>query len=264
MVTRVPSKFIVFLALATILPVQAQTFSSGPEQVALIELYTSEGCSSCPPADRWLSSSRHDPKLWRQFVPIALHVDYWDRLGWRDIYADAEHSARQRQYAQIYQEPTVYTPGLRLNGDEWRGWRSASSLAQGKHENVGSLELAVAPNLQFEAQWTPARNEARLPTGLSGGGAEEPIITIAVLGMGVESNVLMGENAGRTLKHDFVVLSLNQYSLSNQGVAIGRLARPKLSVDLTVVSNYAVAAWVSHRSTIKPIQSVGGYLDYEF
>ncbi len=61
--------------------------ASGDTRVNLLELYTSEGCSSCPPADRWLSGLRQDPRLWRQLVPVAFHVDYWDGIGWPDRFA---------------------------------------------------------------------------------------------------------------------------------------------------------------------------------
>ena len=60
------------------------TLSSQEQRTTLIELYTSEGCSSCPPADRWLSRLKDDPRLWKQIVPLAFHVDYWNYLGWRD------------------------------------------------------------------------------------------------------------------------------------------------------------------------------------
>ena len=78
---------------------QAQTFESNNEQVSLIELYTSEGCSSCPPAERWLSKLADDESLWSHFVPLAFHVDYWDYIGWKDPYASKEYSQRQRRYA---------------------------------------------------------------------------------------------------------------------------------------------------------------------
>ena len=63
------------------------SFRSGPQPVWLLELFTSEGCSSCPPAEKWLGALREDPRLWHEFVPVAWHVDYWDRLGWRDRFS---------------------------------------------------------------------------------------------------------------------------------------------------------------------------------
>src|SRR5436309_15974793 len=67
-----------------------RVFESGPQKVRLIELFTSEGCSSCPPAEAWLSKLKSDPRLWKDFVPLAFHVDYWDHLGWRDPFASKE------------------------------------------------------------------------------------------------------------------------------------------------------------------------------
>ena len=70
--------------------------SSGETQVALIELFTSEGCSSCPPADRWLSQLKTDPNLWQEFTPIGFHVDYWDYIGWSDEFAQARFGDLQQ------------------------------------------------------------------------------------------------------------------------------------------------------------------------
>ena len=102
---------------ATVEPLE---FASGRSRVALIELYTSEGCSSCPPADRWLSKLRNERQLWRDYVPIAFHVDYWDYIGWRDRFAHTEYSNRQRQYQREGGTGVVYTPGFFNNGEEWR------------------------------------------------------------------------------------------------------------------------------------------------
>ena len=91
-------------------------------QVGLLELYTSEGCSSCPPADRWLSSLKDNPKLWKELVPVAFHVDYWDYIGWPDKFASSAYSKRQQRYARQQTINAVYTPGFVYNGAEWRQW----------------------------------------------------------------------------------------------------------------------------------------------
>src|SRR5881394_2772067 len=78
------------------------TFQSSGEQVALLELYTSEGCSSCPPAETWLSRLKESPKLWKDFVPVAFHVDYWDYLGWKDPFAAKVYTERQHEYASLW------------------------------------------------------------------------------------------------------------------------------------------------------------------
>ena len=109
-----------FLVLLTVFTSSfAQVFESSEKPTALVELYTSEGCSSCPPADRWLSSLKDDEGLWKEFVPLAFHVDYWDYIGWEDRFADKQYSQRQRRYAHEFSEPTVYTPvyvGPGMNG----------------------------------------------------------------------------------------------------------------------------------------------------
>src|SRR5262249_51627062 len=94
-------------------------FRSGPARVALIELYTSEGCSSCPPAEKWLGELSHDPGLWTQFVPVAFHVNYWDHLGWRDALATKIFTAREYAYADAWGAASVYTPCFVRNGREW-------------------------------------------------------------------------------------------------------------------------------------------------
>ena len=94
---------------------------SGPGTAALVELYTSEGCSSCPPADRWLAGlgQRYAPG---KVVPLALHVDYWDYIGWKDPYAKREFSLRQRKLSQLQRMALVYTPQVVLQGRDFRGW----------------------------------------------------------------------------------------------------------------------------------------------
>ena len=116
-------------------------FSSGSERATILELYTSEGCSSCPPADRWLSQLKSDPGLWRDVIPLAFHVDYWDYIGWKDEFAREEYSARQRRYAWEGNANSVYTPGMFRNGTEWRGWWRGELPVAAK-EPAGRLSVA--------------------------------------------------------------------------------------------------------------------------
>ncbi|MCW9023236.1 MAG: DUF1223 domain-containing protein [Gammaproteobacteria bacterium] len=94
--------------------------SSGPTQTSLIELYTSEGCSSCPPAERFLNKLQHHKQLWTQYVPLAFHVDYWDYIGWEDKYAHPAFTKRQSAYARQKNLKTIYTPAFVVNGQSWR------------------------------------------------------------------------------------------------------------------------------------------------
>jgi hypothetical protein len=98
---------------------------TGARTAALVELYTSQGCSSCPPADRWLSAiGAAYPR--ERVVPLALHVDYWDYIGWKDGYAKREFSLRQRKLSQLQKLALVYTPQVLLQGRDFRGWGSAA------------------------------------------------------------------------------------------------------------------------------------------
>src|SRR5215472_2525698 len=80
---------------------------------AVLELFTSEGCSSCPPADRLLPQLANDPNI----IPLSFHVDYWDRLGWKDSFSNSEFSDRQKEYAKRFRLSSIYTPQLVVNGE---------------------------------------------------------------------------------------------------------------------------------------------------
>src|SRR5260370_670544 len=114
------SRFLFCPLLFVMFSVNAQsavvTFQSATERTALLELYTSEGCSSCPPAEAWLSGLKKSPGLWKDFVPLAFHVDYWDYLGWRDPWAERGFSDRQRAYAENWHNENVYTPAFAPEG----------------------------------------------------------------------------------------------------------------------------------------------------
>ena len=103
----------------------------------LVELFTSEGCSSCPPADAWISQLKESPDLWKKIVPVAFHVDYWNNLGWRDRFAKPEFTARQRRYVAAWGGDSVYTPGFVVNGKEWRDWFGNRVLWRERPAKVG-------------------------------------------------------------------------------------------------------------------------------
>src|SRR6059036_376240 len=108
---------ILVLSLCCLSPIWAgdRVFESGSQRAHVIELFTSQGCSSCPPAEAWLSKLKAEPGLWKDFLPLAFHVDYWDRLGWRDPFAAKEWTARQYQYSANWKKESVYTPGFVLD-----------------------------------------------------------------------------------------------------------------------------------------------------
>ncbi|NNC65687.1 MAG: DUF1223 domain-containing protein, partial [Gammaproteobacteria bacterium] len=221
------------------------SFSSGDQRVVLIELYTSEGCSSCPPADRWLSKLKDDPRLWKDFSPIALHVDYWDYIGWRDRFARSEYSDRQRQYAVEGGVRAVYTPGMFRDGKEWRDWRF-DGPPQSEEPGAGNLAVHVSDQ-DIAVQFTPDHDtDADL------------IAHVALLGMNLETRVREGENRGRILRHDFVALGVASTPLET--VADGYRAMMNLPDVSAFSPDLALVVWVSRGGKQAPIQSVGGYL----
>jgi hypothetical protein len=230
----------VFLGLARAEP--PRVFKSGPDRVSLLELYSSEGCSSCPPADEWLSSLTGAEGLWTDFIPVAFQVDYWDRLGWKDPLSSPEFTARQQSYANFWQKNSVYTPGLVLNGKEFRGWGEAppAKLA----EKGGTLAVASDGPLVFAVSYAP-----------SGKTEKKYIAHAALLVFGLKSRVAAGENEGKTLRHDFAAVDLEDAALD------GGKARLRLRKKLALAANrYGAAFWITAGDDPTPLQVVGGYL----
>jgi len=239
--------WLVALALLA-LPLHAEPLriASGEARVSLLELYTSEGCSSCPPADRWFLQLADDPELWRTRVPVAFHVDYWDRLGWPDRFAHPDHAGRQRAYAAAGRVGTVYTPGFVVDGREWRGWFGGRELPPAEAGAAGVLELEV-DGARLAASYTPA---APAPSRLD--------LHVVLLGFDLESAVAAGENAGRTLRHAFVVLDHRREPLrSEEGAHRARFDWPR---DGSAAPRLALAAWVTPRDGLEPLQAAGGWL----
>jgi hypothetical protein len=120
------------------------TAQSGSRTAALVELYTSEGCSSCPPADRWLSGLGARGYVPQRVVPLSLHVDYWDYLGWKDPYAKRELSGRQRKLTQLQRLAFVYTPQVMVQGRDFRGWHGPAFEEEVARINAKPARARVA------------------------------------------------------------------------------------------------------------------------
>src|SRR5262245_31059363 len=222
------------------------TFESGETQNSLIELFTSEGCSSCPPAEKWLSALKSNQDLWKKTVPIAFHVDYWDHLGWRDRFAKPEFTSRQQRYAAAWGGDSVYTAGFVVNGKEWRDWCGAKSMPI-TSTRVGVLRVSVGDDGKVSATFAPNTIQER-----------PLLLNVALLGNDLESDVKRGENSGRKLRHDFVVLQLANSEMTNQGnLWTGTVL---LSSNSGSDRATALAAWVKSGETAQPIQATGGWL----
>ncbi|MEP6669035.1 MAG: DUF1223 domain-containing protein [Chthoniobacter sp.] len=219
------------------------TFESEETPTTLIELFTSEGCSSCPPADAWMSRLKSRPDLWKRFVPVAFHVDYWNSLGWVDRFSSAANTARQQRYAAAWRTESVYTPGLVLDGHEWRGW-FRESLPEPSPAKVGKLAITVH-DAQADVAFT------RL------GGATPLAVELALLGGNLESNVTRGENSGHKLRHDFTVLHFVSAPLRREGDRF--VATVPFSLK-SPEAPAAIAAWIVPGESRPPIQATGGWL----
>lgn len=233
-------------------PILSKEFSSTNEAIELIELYTSEGCSSCPPADRWVTQLKSDPQLFKKFIPLSFHVDYWDRLGWKDRFAKKQYSNRQYRHKSKGNLSQVYTPGFVVNNEEWRNWRIANLFHWPDNlKEVGVLTVNYQPghqqlNVSFASKI--ALNDDQL------------LLNVAVLGMGLISDVKLGENRGHQLKHDFVVLRHNQHlvnltSTTRHHWQVSLLPLPKQGQKKT-----ALVVWLSNSQSQDVIQAAGSYL----
>jgi len=185
------------------------TVQSGPNTAALVELYTSEGCDSCPPADRWLSSSFAASPGSKLVVPVAFHVDYWDYLGWKDPYGDARFSDRQRTLARASGARAVYTPQVTVAGRDhsWRGG-GTSKVLEAVNAKPAAARIEIAPSS------VNARVKAALEKGVR---PDDLALLVAVTQNGLSTAVKAGENRGATLRHDFVVRELQSQRFGSAG-----------------------------------------------
>ncbi|HYM61728.1 MAG TPA: DUF1223 domain-containing protein [Thermoanaerobaculia bacterium] len=187
---------------------EAPAVALGPAPV-VVELFTSQGCSSCPPADALLTKLAADPAMRGHVIPLAFHVDYWNHLGWRDPFSTAQWSDRQRHYYAALGSATVYTP---------------QAIVNGRTEAVGSDETRIR---RLIAEASESRAVARLslsPLRLSGrtiavdvsGEILETIrardlrLVAVVFESVADTRVAAGENSGRTLHNDRIVRMLNE------------------------------------------------------
>jgi hypothetical protein len=221
--------------------------TSGYTKVELIELYTSESCSSCPPADIWFSNLKTNSNLWKHFVPVAFHVDYWNHLGWKDDYSSAEMTKRQVSVARLWGGGAgVYTPAVVRDAKEWKDWRHLSDRQIPISTEATHLSLSVfrQPDGEFLVK----------VDGLKGD--HHYILRVAKLGMNLSSTVTSGENSGKLLRHDFVVLDWISKSVNEQHSQSSFRFK-----DLSKKSShFAVAAWIEEENNPSPLQAVGAYL----
>ena len=177
--------------------------TSGPQTVAFVELYTSEGCSSCPPADRWLSAfagARHDPRV----VPVAFHVHYWDYIGWKDSFGEARYAERQKEEARSAGARFVYTPQVIVGGRDFPEWHDEKAFALA----VEAIQRKPArATLALESHSADDGTIKGSVTAKLGPGTAAKHLALAVVPLqnGLSTRVTAGENKGEQLANDYVV-----------------------------------------------------------
>jgi hypothetical protein len=242
------------LLIAAMVPAHAQPCSarSGPHTAALVELYTSEGCNSCPPADRWLQSLGARGYAPDRVVPLSLHVNYWDYIGWKDPYAQQRFSDRQRRLAQVMRARIVYTPQVLVQGRDFRRWHAADFDQAVARINALAPQASIALRLQAGRKDTLVTDvDAAL---LDPAQQADAALYLASYENKLVSSVAAGENRGRTLEHDYVVFEW----VGPIPFTGGRIAerRALALVPKAIRANSGVAAFAQNRRTGEVLQAL--------
>jgi hypothetical protein len=219
----------------------------------VVELFTSEGCSSCPPADELLSKlDKTQPVQGVEIIALGEHVDYWNRLGWIDPYASADFSRRQSRYSDAFNQDSVYTPQMIVDGrDEFAGShmeRARAAIATAAKAPKANIQLASSQDSN-----TPPSRAVKLSVHVSdlprltGGDTAE--VLLAITENNLRSEVARGENAGRYLRHSAVVRELT--ALGEIGTNQNSFeAEPMVSLDKGWQrDNLRAVAFVQERGT---------------
>lgn len=207
--TRIASVSYLFILLSLTLTGAASagnvfTATSPEHRVALLELYTSQGCSSCPPTDQWVTSLKDKGLANDKLIPISLHVDYWDYIGWKDPFADPAHTKRQRDTGVRNRLRTIYTPQLVLDGKDFRRRGAIRSTVGAITAEPSAADLMLSASYQ-----SPRALAAELRVTMDAGQYDRSNRAfIALVENGLETAIPKGENAGRKLHYEHVVREL--------------------------------------------------------
>lgn len=203
MIRFVAFVFLLMLSLQSLAEApQVLTAVSSANRVALLELYTSEGCSSCPPADKFMSRLKLADISDRQLIPLSFHVTYWDYIGWKDRFSHPQHDARQRKQAKLNNSRMVYTPQFIMNGKDFKRHGSFDN------EIVHINSIAAEYQLELSASVKTSTVDVVLNAKTQIDNNDEAVAYIALYEHGLSSEVTDGENEGELLRHDYVVREL--------------------------------------------------------
>ncbi len=228
------------------------SFSSGENKVHLLELFSTQSCSSCPPAQVQVSKLKNNTKIWTHFVPIVWHVDYWDHLGWKDPFSNPKYTKRQRAYSSKWGTRNIYTPMFVLNGKDEKKRKSILTkvLELKSKAKPGNLTIKQTKKNTFTVEFESLQKLEKLK------------IHGAIIGSGIETKVTRGENSGSTLKHDFLVLESKSSLLSKKGKKhIGKITFPPYSSKkIKKEWEKRVVFWITQKNSLEPIQVASGSL----
>lgn len=197
MAIRVQVKSLLSVAILVALATRG-SLEQAPRVPVLVELYTSEGCSSCPPADALLESLLRDQPIARaEIIPIGWHVDYFNSLGWKDAFSSSAFTARQRSYSPVFGDDNLYTPQIVVDGREAMEGIKGDAVRHAIEAAAGRSHLPVSVTARL------ASDRVRLTIGVPAAPAttEKIQVIVAITQDGLSSAVTRGENTGRTLHH---------------------------------------------------------------
>lgn len=207
-------------------PAMVRAMASAPKGIAVVELFTSEGCSSCPPADAAVAKLLSQKK--EAVFVLGFHVDYWNRLGWADPYSQAQFSDRQRAYAKALSLESIYTPQVIVNGtSEFVG------SEESKLNKTVDAELAKTASADLVIQAAQKDNAIAVTYETSQSGV---VVNVAVVQAKAVTEVKHGENGGRTLHHVAVVRAFRSVDANGKGSLTLDLPQGLAGQELQVIA----------------------------
>lgn len=246
----------IIFTFTVVVAAQGQTLThfektSSENRPYFIELFTSQGCSSCPPAEAWLSDFTQEKGLWQEYFPIAFHVSYWDYIGWKDPYGSRRFSQRQYDHLNLLNIRQVYTPQFVVNGKEWKGWfkRIFGNTFEQPRTKVGSLSTKLVDG-QLDLSFSSIRS------------LDDTKVTLhlALLGADLSTRVTRGENSNKQLKHDFTVLNYQSFEPKVEATYARFSGEIEpISNAMTLAPKLALMTWVEVDG--KPMQAVASWLE---
>jgi len=216
---------------------------SGPHQKAVVELYTSEGCSSCPPAERWLKELADMPLEDVDVMPLAFHVDYWDYIGWKDEFASPSFTQRQYELAEKNDQASVYTPAFFVDGEETRGVFRILQSVRKANATPAPVKLRMQIKQDSDRLQVALQNQFEADSGFS--------VRFVVFENDLANMIKRGENRGKFLQHQRVVRYLSEAQTLH--------AENHHAIDIAPAWNrdsLGVGVLVTRQADRRPVQSL--------